>query len=159
MLKGVKRFFDRLEAQAKAPAHDVDQLHLAAAALLVHAACIDTQFDAVERDAILAMAQDRLNLAPEDAAALVEAAENAVENAVQILHFTQKVKDGFAYDERVQLIEMLWEVVMADGRVDAFESQLMRRLAGLLYVDDRDAGAARQRAARRLGKRDSAGRD
>lgn len=151
MLARVKRLFEKMEADVKAPAHNVDQLHLAAAALLVHAACIDSDFDGAERDAILEIVRGHMDLAPDDAAALVEAAEHAVDNAVQILHFTKAVKDGYAYEERVRLMEMLWEVVLADGRVDAFEAQLMRRMAGLVYVADRDAGEARKRVQQRLG--------
>ena len=73
----------------------------------------------------------------------------AVGESVQILRFTRTVKDRFSYQERVDLIEMLWEVVYADGVSDAFENQLMRRIGGLIYVSDRDRGEARLRVLAR----------
>jgi uncharacterized tellurite resistance protein B-like protein len=55
-------------------------------------------------------------------------------------------------EERIRLIEMLWEVAYADGVLDAEEDLLLRRVAGLIYVSDQDRVAARQRVLRRLGK-------
>jgi uncharacterized tellurite resistance protein B-like protein len=72
-----------------------------------------------------------------------------VENSVQILRFTRAIKDRYSYAERVALIEMLWDVVYADGVSDALEAQLMRRIGGLLYVSDHDRGEARQRVLAR----------
>ena len=61
------------------------------------------------------------------------------------------VKAAFSQEERIELMEMLWEVVYADGELHHYEANLMRRLAGLLQVSDRDAGSARKRARKRLG--------
>ena len=58
-------------------------------------------------------------------------------------------KHGFSYEERVALMETLWEVVYADGHADPFEDQLMRRIGGLIAVTDRDRGHARKRAQSR----------
>lgn len=147
MFTRIKGYFDDLQADTTAEnrIRGTDELHLAAVALLVHAATVDAEFDAAERAAILDMAATRFGLGADEAAALLHAAEHAVENSVQLLGFTRTVKDRFSYDERVRLIEMLWRVVHADGRVDAHESQLMRRIAGLIYVTDRDVGLARRR--------------
>ena len=79
---------------------------------------------------------------------LLAAAEDRADGAVQILGFTRAVKDNYSYEERLALVEMLWEVVLADGRVDAHEAQLMRRIGGLIYVSDRDGAIARRRARR-----------
>lgn len=159
MLDRLREFFDARRARpaGEGPAGEgaergADDRKLAAAALLVHAACVDDSYDAVERERILALLEGRLGLDAAAAAALVEAAEAEVGGAVQILGFTRAVKDGFSYEERVALVEMLWEVVLADGRLDDHEAQLMRRVGGLIYVTDRDRGLARRRAAARLGR-------
>jgi uncharacterized tellurite resistance protein B-like protein len=68
---------------------------------------------------------------------------------VQLLEFTRTIKDGFSYEERIHLMEMLWEVVYADEVVEAHEASLMRQIAGLIYVDDRDSGIARSRVRAR----------
>ena len=55
------------------------------------------------------------------------------------------MKDGFSHDERVRMIEMLWEVVLADDEIHDHEANLLRRVAGLIYVSDRESGDARKR--------------
>ncbi len=70
------------------------------------------------------------------------------------MRFTRVVKDSFSHAERVELIEMIWEVVYADGERHDYEDSLMRRIAGLIYVSDRERGEARRRALARLGVAD-----
>jgi uncharacterized tellurite resistance protein B-like protein len=124
--------------------------HLALAVLMVEAAYSDGSFDAVERTTISGLAQRCFDLNETEVASLLSAAEELHRSAVDLVRFTRVVKDSFAPEERVEVIEMLWEVVYADGRVDDFEANLMRRLGGLLYVPDRDRGAAQKRVAARL---------
>lgn len=140
---------DAGEPAARRPP-DEDALQIAAAALLVHAACVDASFDEVERRRILDILPRRFSLSPDEAETLLATAEDKADGAVQILGFTRAVKDNYSYEERIALVEMLWEVVLADGRVDAHEAQLMRRIGGLIYVSDRDGAIARRRAATRL---------
>ncbi len=149
------RFFSFFEDRGARPArddgrHTPDEFHLAAAALLVHAATADADFDARERARIEWLCEHKLELGHAETAALIEAAEKQVEDSVQLLRFTRTIKDGFSYEERVALMEMLWDVVYADGEVEAHEAQLMRRIAGLIYVEDRDSGIARARVRARL---------
>ena len=152
MINRIKSFFGDRHAKPGGAGghHTVDEFHLAAAALLVHAASVDADFDADERAKILELARVRLELTAEEAETLLQAAERAADESVQLLGFTRAIKDKFSYEERVGLIEMLWEVVYADGKVDEFESQLMRRIGGLIYVTDRDRGIARKRVLQRL---------
>lgn len=124
--------------------------HLALAVLMVEAAYIDGSFDEVERAMISGLAGRCFELNETEIASLLDAAEELHRGAVDLVRFTRVVKDSFAPEERVEVIEMLWEVVYADGRVDDFEANLMRRLGGLLYVPDRDRGAAQKRVAARL---------
>lgn len=155
MIGRIGRFFVERAAKPEGGAgrHSVDERHLAAAALLVHAACVDAEFDETERALILDLVRRRLGLGEEEARELLSAAETAVGDSVQLLGFTRAVKDGFSYEERVELIEMLWQVVHSDGRLDDCEAQLMRRIGGLVYVTDRDRGLARKRVLERLASR------
>ena len=127
-----------------------DEMRLAAAALLVEVATVDENFDADERARILAFVTDRFGLSGDDATALIEAAEREVDGSVQLYAFTSAISNGFSYDERVALMETLWRVVLADGHVDAHEDQLLRRIAGLIHVTDRDRGLACKRAKEEL---------
>lgn len=150
MLDRFLAFFEGRKAAPRGAGHTPDEFHLAAAALLVHAATADAIFDATERARIEWLCTERFGLKPAEAKALIAAAEREVDDAVQLLRFTRTIKDGFGYEERVHLMEMLWEVVYADEVVEAHEAQLMRRIAGLIYVEDRDSGIARSRVRARL---------
>ena len=123
---------------------------MAAAVLLVYAATADAEFGAAERDRIEWLCEHRFELGHDEAHELIQAAEQRVENSVQLLEFTRTIKDGFSYEERIHLMEMLWEVVYADEIVEAHEASLMRQIAGLIYVDDRDSGIARSRVRARI---------
>lgn len=123
----------------------VDDLQLAAAALLVEAARMDDDFGDEEYAVIERLLRERFSLSVEDAGTLLGAADKVSADSVELFGFTSKIKDAFDEDERIQMVEMLWEVVCADGRVDDHEANLLRRVAGLLYVSDRDSGEARKR--------------
>lgn len=126
------------------------RIRLAAAALLVEAASLDGHLDESERIRILKLLRDRFGLGAEDAERLFAEAVAETERSVQLVGFTRTIKDAFDYDERVRLIEMLWEVAYADGHLHDYEANLVRRIAGLVYVADQDSGAARKRAMGRL---------
>jgi uncharacterized tellurite resistance protein B-like protein len=147
-------FLPDSESDADRPPRAGDELRLAAVALLVEAACADGTFDAAERQCIRGLIEGHFGLTSGEADALLEEATRLVENSVQILHFTRAIKDRYAYAERIALIEMLWDVVYANGVPDALEAQLMRRIGGLLYVSDHDRGAARQRVLARRARGD-----
>lgn len=151
-----KAMIDRLKAlfSPNRPAGDDgsrrDDLGLATAALMVEAALMDGHMDDDERTAITRLLGDHFDLDPDQAAELLEAGHKAVMDTGQLYGFTKIIKDRFDNEERVRMIEMLWEVAYADGHVHHFESNLVRRLAGLLYVSDRESGSARKRVVDRL---------
>jgi uncharacterized tellurite resistance protein B-like protein len=136
--------------QARGAGHSHEELRIAAAALMVEAAQLDDTFDARERDKIRELVAERFELDAEEGDSLIEAAEARVAESVQLHGFTRVIKSAFSQEERIELMEMLWEVVYADGELHHYEANLMRRLAGLMQVSDRDAGAARKRALKRL---------
>jgi uncharacterized tellurite resistance protein B-like protein len=126
-----------------------DEVQLAAAALLVEAAHIDDDFDPRERAVIDRILERRFKLSAAAARQLVAEAERVTGRSTQLFRFTQVINDRFSLEQRIELMEMLWEVVYADGAADALEDTLLRRLGGLIYVPDRERGAARQRVLQR----------
>lgn len=128
-----------------------DELRLAAAALLVVAARLDGEFGATERDTVLNLLRSRLEVDEGEAAELLEMAEAAAMRSTQLFAFTETVKNGYDAEERVAMIEMLWEVAYADGKLHDYEANLLRRVAGLIHVPDPVSGAARKRVLARLG--------
>ncbi len=128
-----------------------DELQLAVAGLLVEAAHQDGHFDEVERATIERLLREKLALDAVETAALIELADAKVTEALDLWSFARVVKNRFDHEQRVGMIEMLWEVVYSDGVLDDFEASLMRRMTGLVYVSDAESGAARKRAMERLG--------
>ncbi len=118
---------------------------VALTALLVEAARADGQYLDSERQMIDRILMDRFSLDQAGASALRAEGEAAQAEAVDLVGFTRVVKDAVAYEERIEVIEAVWRVVYADDDRDVDEGALIRKLAGLLYVPDRDAGLARQR--------------
>jgi uncharacterized tellurite resistance protein B-like protein len=112
---------------------------------------MDSTFDAAERTRIGELIRERFALGADEATDLIAEAERAVSASVQWHGFTSAIKDGFDHAERVELIEMLWAVAYADGELHDYEASLLRRIAGLLYVSDRESGEARKRVLTRLG--------
>ena len=147
----INRIRDLLTAGTSTPAPaGRDRLQVAAAALLVEAARLDDDFDNEEWTTIRGLVRDRFDLSEEEAEALVEEADREVAESVEIYRFARIVKDRFDQEQRVQLIEMLWEVVYADGTLHHYEANLLRRIAGLIYVSDQETGSARKRVLSRL---------
>jgi uncharacterized tellurite resistance protein B-like protein len=128
-----------------------EETQLALTALLIEAACSDSHFDAAERDVIARMLERRFSLSVADARGLLAAGEAAAAESAELFHFTRIINERLSPEERVELIEMLWEVAYADGVLDKYEDSLLRRVGGLIYVADRERGMARQRVLVRLG--------
>lgn len=129
-------------------------MQLAAAALLAEAAREDGEVSAQEIDVICEVLADHFDLSPEDAKALAGEGEAAQARATGLFRFTRASVDTMNEPQREELVEMMWDVIYADGIVHEFEASLMRRICGLLHVTDRASGEARKRAARRKGVTD-----
>lgn len=123
---------------------------VAAAALLVEAGLSDGHFGEVERGRIEGILARRFELPADLAAELLEIAEIKARESVEWHGFTRVVKESCSHEERVHLIELLWEVALADDELHDYEASLIRRLCGLLYVSGRESAEARNRARSRL---------
>ncbi len=133
------------------PDGGADDVQVAAVALLVEAAVMDGDFDEAERKAIARLIESRFGLEGAEVEELIALGEEAVERSNQLYAFTRVLKTGFDFEDRIEMIEMLWDVACADGEIHDFEANLVRRVAGLIHVSDRDSGAARKRALARMG--------
>ncbi|MEL0436376.1 TerB family tellurite resistance protein [Phycobacter sp. K97] len=136
---------NRLLSPADAPLNDTDA-RLALCALLVRVARSDHNYSEVEKDRIDRINQSRYGLDMGGAIILREEAEAMEAEAPDTVRFTRAIKDAVRYEDRIGVIEALWQVVLADGKRDAGEDSLLRLSASLLGVSDRDSALARQRA-------------
>lgn len=132
--------------------HPEEALRLATATLLIEAAMKDGTLETAELDVIKTLLADYFELSSEEVAEFVETGEKAAADLTQLYGVTRIIKDHFGQDERIQMIEMLWEVAYTDGRLHHLETNLIRRIAGLIYVPDRESGEAHRRVRE---KRDS----
>ena len=98
---------------------------------------------------------EHFDLGDAEAERLVTRATEIAHHSVDWNRFTRVLKQGFEADERLWMLEMLWRVVLADGELHAWEDTLVRQVAALLAIDDRDRAMARQRAQSSLAKADA----
>ncbi|MEC9153114.1 MAG: TerB family tellurite resistance protein [Pseudomonadota bacterium] len=152
MLAKVRSFFLERDGRAEATdgRHSQDELQLAAAALMVEAARLDGTFDETERVYIGSVLHQRFGLDSDQTELLIEAAAETVDSIPEIYGFTKTIRDHFSHDERIVMLQMLWEIAYADGELHDYEASLLRQVAGLLYVTDQESGIARKRARERL---------
>ncbi len=123
-----------------------DKLPLAAAALLVEVMRIDGRVDAAEREAALAVLQDSFSLPGARLQELLSLAEQEVETATDQFQFTRLINERFSVEEKARLVEMLWRVAFADGRLDKHEEYVVRKLSELLHLPHRVFIQAKLRA-------------
>ncbi|MDQ7071136.1 MAG: TerB family tellurite resistance protein [Rhodobacterales bacterium] len=122
---------------------------LALTALLVRAARSDNDYSTVEIARIDAITRARYDLSQEAAETLRADAETLETEAPDTVRFTRDIKNAVPFEDRVAVIESLWQVVLADGSRDKHENALLRLVANLLGVNDRDSALARQRVETR----------
>ena len=127
---------------------NISHLILKTAALLIHAAKIDENYSNLERkiikDTILIL-DPKIN----DVEKLIVDAENQEKNSNQILDFTKEIKNA---DEafKIKIIESLWKIIYSNKEADMYESNLMRRLSGLLYLDNKLVGGIKEKVKKNL---------
>jgi uncharacterized tellurite resistance protein B-like protein len=122
-----------------------DDARLALAALLVRIARSDDDYADVEKAHITAILAKRYGLSPDAAIALRIEAEAMEAEAPDTVRFTRAIKDSVPYEAREKVIESMWDIVLADGERDHEEDALLRLVAPMLGVNDRDSNLARQR--------------
>lgn len=128
------------------PGNAATDQRAAIAALLVEAARMDQQFGEVERDTIAGLLTKRFEIDGKEAGKLIEAANERMSGSAHYFPFTHEINTNMSAEEKVEVIEMLWSVAYADGTLDPHEDQLIRQIAGLIHVTDRERMLARKRA-------------
>ena len=113
-------------------------------ALLIHAAKIDENYSDSEKSIIKKAIMNLNNLNIDKAEEILKDAEKIEEQSNQIVEFTREIKKH-PIEFRLKIIEIIWKIVYSDGKSDRYESTLIRRICGLLYVSDKDNGVIKER--------------
>ena len=109
------------------------------AALLIHAAKIDENYTDIEKKIIKIALENIYNISSDQVEELMIHAEKKEEESNQIVEFTRAIKK-YPMESRLKIIEIIWKIVYSDISADIYESNLIRRICGLLYVSDKDNG-------------------
>jgi uncharacterized tellurite resistance protein B-like protein len=143
----IDRLLRLLEGRASPDAAPSEEdLRIAVAALLVETARMDQSFGDGERAVIADLLTKRFKLPAATVSSLIQRADSRVGDLVQYFPFTHNINQMLSLQAKIEFIEMLWRVAYADGVLDPHEDQLIRQVAGLIHVPDRDRMLARKRA-------------
>ena len=118
-------------------------------ALLIHAAKIDENYNEAEKKIITKAIMDLNKLDFNKAEQILKNAEKKEEESNQIIEFTREIKK-YPIEFRLKIIEIIWKIVYSDGKNDSYESTLIRRICGLLYVSDKDNGSIKEKILNQL---------
>ena len=108
-------------------------------ALLIHAAKIDENYTEIEKKIIKKTIMHLNKINTDEAEKLLNIAEKKEEESNQIIEFTGEIKK-YPMEFRLNIIEIIWKIIYSDGTSDNYESNLIRRICGLLYISDKDSG-------------------
>ena len=117
------------------------------AALLIHAGKIDENFSN-EEEKIIKQAILKLGANQNNIEKIIEDGKKIEENANQILDFTREVK-SMNTNNKIEIVETLWKIIYSNGKADIYETNLMRRLAGLMYIDNKIMGDIKERVKKK----------
>jgi len=135
MLAAIRTFLRRYSIAPPDDEPDGEHdLRLAVALLLLEVARADTEITAEERQVAWQLLERFFPVSSDQAQALVDTAQHTARHATSLYPFTSLIKHECDLDERTRIVEMLWKVSSADGRIDAHEEHLVRKVADLLYV-------------------------
>lgn len=138
MLDAIQQFFNRTLAAPEVAENRSLTLELATAALLCEIVRADYHTDPMELDALRQMLQTRFALDRVAVDELVELAEAEAEQAVDHFQFVRLVNDHYGYDDKVALVELMWQLAYVDDTLDAYEEHRIRKIADLLFVRHSD---------------------
>ena len=137
MFDNLKTFFDK---KTNLTEISFDSEKIAVVALLISTAKYDGNFDESERLEIHNLIKNYFSLSSESTDDLFKAAEKIENEANDLQQFTRSLNKLLNEEEKLKIIELIWKIVMADGIIDNYEENLVRRLSGLLYLQDKDIG-------------------
>jgi uncharacterized tellurite resistance protein B-like protein len=151
MLEKLRHFLaDFSSGTAEGRSFDDTDYRLAATALLIHVISLDGEPSEVEKRKLHSLLEYRFDLTPGTADSLIAEATRVEGDAVDLYHFTSLINRSVNEATRARIIEMMWEMVYADGHVSEFEENVVWRAADLLGISSEERVALRQRVSTRL---------
>ncbi len=152
MVSAVRSFFKKYITSSPEKPDIVSEhsLMIATAALLIEMMRADAEVREDERKAIIKTMQSNFHLSDAEISAMLKFAEEEITKATGYFEFTSLINKGFAYEQKVKVIEHLWEVAFSDAAVDKHEEHMVRKIANLIYVSHEDFIEAKLRVRKRM---------
>jgi uncharacterized tellurite resistance protein B-like protein len=152
MIDHFKQFFDKYLSSDDKDADSSDhQLHLATAALLIEMMRVDDHNKPEEILALAAGIRKTFGLAESETTELIQLAEEEARDAACYHAFTSLINKGFSKEQKIRVIEMMWEIAYADNELEMYEEHLVRKISDLLYVKHSDFIRTKHQVLERLG--------
>ena len=129
----LKKFFKKKKNE------NLNDKNLLIIALLIHAAKIDENYTENEKEIVRKVIMDLNKVNADEANELLKLAEKKEEESNQLIEFTKEIKK-YSMEFKLKIVEIIWKIVYSDGTSDDYESNLIRRICGLLYISDKDNG-------------------
>jgi uncharacterized tellurite resistance protein B-like protein len=154
MLKKIAAFFNEQVAtpsESQAGETNEHRLSIATGALLLEIAHADSDFSELEEETIIEILHQEYGLSAEEAQQLLELSRAELEESLDLWQFTNLINQNFANEDKIRVLEILWHVIFADGKVDKYEEYLIRKVSFLLNLEHRHLIEAKLRVKERLG--------
>ncbi|MGO1658993.1 MAG: TerB family tellurite resistance protein [Marinobacter sp.] len=144
MIESLKKLFSTAETEHHKP--DAHHIAVAATALMVQLAQVDSDQDERELQAIIDCSVKVHNLSREEAKEILDQAMTQAQSATSLYEFTGQINEVLDQEDKQALLEDIWRVALADDRIDKYEEHLVRRIADLMHLNHREFMQARHRA-------------
>ena len=152
MVNTVRNFFKKYVVSSPEDRDNVSEhsLQIATAALLVEMMRADSEIKDDERKAVTKKLQSSFGLSEEEINAIIKFAEEEVRKATGYYEFTSLINKGLSQEQKVRIIEHLWEIAFSDSSVDKHEEHMVRKIASLIHVSHKDFIDAKLRVRKRI---------
>ena len=152
MVNTIKQFFEKYAKPSSEDSDTISEhaLQIATAALLVEMMRADANISAEEKEKVSDTMCKKFNITSEEATALIELAHDKVWEATGYFEFTSLMNKGFSHEQKIKVIEHLWEIAYADGILDKHEEYMVRKIADLIYVSHKDFINAKLRVKKQI---------
>jgi len=137
MFNKLKSIFDKKIEEEN---EQFDTVQIAISTLMIQTAVYDGVFDEQEKSEILELIKKYFNFNEDQKLSLFKIAMKVNDDSNDMQQFTRVLNDHLSEEEKLKIIEMLWKIIISDGRIDDYENALIRKISGLLYISDRDVG-------------------
>ena len=142
MFDQLKKVFDKKITEEN---EEFNTLQIAISTLMIQTAVYDGVFDEQEKSKILELIKNYFNFNENQKIQLFAVAMKANDESNDMQQFTRTLNDTLSEEEKLIIIEMLWKIIISDGRIDDYENALIRKISGLLYIDDRKVGEIKKK--------------